>query len=462
MEALSVQELLEAVHGRVLGTFDDLTRTVSRVDTDSRRLHPDSLFLPLVGERFDGHAYLDQALNAGCAGCFTQRERENYLPGKFYIKVDSTHRALRDLAVWYRNRMPARVVGVTGSVGKTTTRDMIAAVLSERFAVLKTENNYNNEIGVPLTLLRLERKHQLAVLEMGINHPGEMDYLSYIAKPDVVVITNIGDSHIENFGSRENTFAAKCEIFHHCAPEAFSVLNGDDPLLARLRGRTPGMAAFCGRADGLDYRASQVESDNHSRMSCRVTGPEGSCRMEIPALGAHMIYPVLTAAAVAGHFGMGLEETAAGVRKFAPTKMRMNILSRGGGVTILDDGYNANPQSMRAAIEVLDSYDGSRKIAVLGDMFELGAMAQPLHAGVGDCLARSHVDCLLAVGNLARSIYASAQTGVPECRWFATKEEALPALKELVCPGATVLVKASRGMAFETITEYLKSITEEI
>ncbi len=462
MEKLTIRELLEAVDGRLLGKFSDLDATVEKVETDSRAITAGSLFLPLVGERFDGHAYIDQALEAGSAGCLTQRERESYLPGKFYIKVDSTHKALRDLAVWYKARFNIPVVAITGSVGKTTTKDMIAAVLSEKFNVLKTEGNKNNDIGVPLTLLRLEKTHQIAVLELGINHPGEMEYLSGMAQADVCVITNIGDSHIENFGARETTLAEKAKIFTHAKPGALAVLSGDDPLLLRLRGRTPGKAVFCGRSVGLDYWAGELESDWKSQLSCRVDTPTDTCHMVIPALGEHMIYPTLMAAAVGEHFGMTLPEIAAGVRNFAPTKMRMNVLNRGDGITILDDAYNANPQSMRAAIEVLDSYTGGYKVAVLGDMFELGPLAGVLHAGVGEYLGRSHIDCLVAVGELAKDIYDAAITSeVPECYYFETKEKAMLTLHDLLRPGTTVLVKASRGMEFETITEYLKSITEE-
>jgi UDP-N-acetylmuramoyl-tripeptide--D-alanyl-D-alanine ligase len=462
MEALTIGELLEAVKGRLLGDFTDLTATVTQVETDSRTISQGALFIPLTGERFDGHAYINSALEAGAAGCLTQRERESYLPGKFYIQVESTHRALRDLAVWYKNRFDIPVVAITGSVGKTTTKDMVASVLREKFSVLKTEGNKNNDIGLPLTLLRLEKRHQIAVVELGINHPGEMEFLSGIAQPDVVCMTNIGDSHIENFGSRENTLSCKAEIFRHAKPGCLAVLSGDDPLLASLKGKTPGPAVFCGTGEGLDYRASALESDWRSQVSCQVDTPKGSCRMDIPALGEHMIYPTLMAAAVGEHFGMTLEEIAAGVRNFAPTKMRMNILSRRENITILDDAYNANPQSMRAAIQVLDGYTGDYKIAVLGDMFELGSLAGVLHAGVGECLGRSHVDCLVAIGELARNIYDAAMSSdVPECYYFATKEEALPTLKGLLRPGATVLVKASRGMAFESITAELKAATQE-
>ena len=286
MEALTIREILEAVNGRLLGDFNDLDAAVTKVETDSRTITDGALFLPLNGERFDGHAYINAALEGGAAGCLTQRERESYLPGKFYIKVDSTHRALRDLAVWYKHRFDIPVVAITGSVGKTTTNDMVAAVLSEKYEVLKTEGNKNNDIGLPLTLLRLEKKHQIAVVELGMNHAGELDYLSAIAQPDVVLITNIGDSHIENFGSREKIFEAKCEIFHYAKPGAYAILNGDDPLLATLRGHTPGDAVFCGSGEGLDYRASELESDWRSQVSCRVDTPGAPAAWTSPPWGS--------------------------------------------------------------------------------------------------------------------------------------------------------------------------------
>ncbi len=460
MEALNIQEIIEAVHGKLLGDYDSDEAVVTSVETDSRTIHLGSLFIPLVGERFDGHAYIESALEGGAVGCLTQRERESYLPGKFYIKVDNTRKALRDLAVWYKTRFHIPVVAIVGSVGKTTTKDMVSAVLSERYEVLKTEGNLNNDIGLPLTVLRLEKKHQIAVLELGINHPGEMEYLAEIAQPAVVVMTNIGDAHIEAFGCRENTLAAKAKVFDYALPGYTAVLNGDDPLLCALADTLTGDVRLCGKGEGSAYRAGELETDWKSQVSCLVTTPAGTCRMDIPALGEHMVYPTLMACAVGARFGMTLDEVADGVRNFAPTKMRMNVLDRGDGVTILDDAYNANPQSMRAAIEVLDGYSGSYKIAVLGDMFELGPLSGALHAGVGQFLGKSHVDCLVAVGEEAKGIYDAAVTSqVPECYYYETVEEAFLALHDLVRPDATILVKASRGMHFERIVEYLKSIT---
>ena len=463
MEPMTIREILEAVDGKLLGEFSDLDLTVKHVFTDSRNPDPGALFIPLVGERFDGHAFLNEALEGGAAGCFTQRERESYLPGKFYIKVGSTQKALRDLARHYKQKFRIPFVAVTGSVGQTTTKDMVAAVLGERFKVLKTEGNFNNEVGLPLTLLRLNSNHEICVVEMGMNHFGEIEYLSSIVEPDVAVITNIGDSHIENLGSRENILKAKCEIFSHMDPKkGYVILNGDDPLLEPLRASLPFQSVLVGTAEGLDYRATGVESDGEKSVRCHVRTPRSGFDVEIPALGNHMLYPTLTAAAVAEHFGMTGGEIARGVLRFAPTKMRMNILKRGDGITILNDAYNANPQSMRAAVEVLSKSGGDYKIAVLGDMFELGPFAPTLHAGVGAYLGKAGIDCLVAVGELARHIYDAAKDAmVPQVYWCETKEEAKPILAELVKPNSTILVKASRGMAFEELVDDLKRITKE-
>ena len=463
MEPMTIREILEAVDGKLLGEFSDLDLTVKHVFTDSRNPDPGALFIPLVGERFDGHAFLNEALEGGAAGCFTQRERESYLPGKFYIKVGSTQKALRDLARHYKQKFRIPFVAVTGSVGKTTTKDMVAAVLGERFKVLKTEGNFNNEVGLPLTLLRLNSNHEICVVEMGMNHFGEIEYLSSIVEPDVAVITNIGDSHIENLGSRENILKAKCEIFSHMDPKkGYVILNGDDPLLEPLRASLPFQSVLVGTAEGLDYRATGVESDGEKSVRCHVRTPRSGFDVEIPALGNHMLYPTLTAAAVAERFGMTGGEIARGVLRFAPTKMRMNILKRGDEITILNDAYNANPQSMRAAVEVLSKSGGDYKIAVLGDMFELGPFAPTLHAGVGAYLGKAGIDCLVAVGELARHIYDAAKDAmVPQVYWCETKEEAKPILAELVKPNSTILVKASRGMAFEELVDDLKRITKE-
>ena len=462
MEPITIQEIMDAVHGRLLGEFDGLEQTVTQVEIDSRTIHEGSLFIPLVGERFDGHAYIGSALEKGAAGCLTARERESYLPGKFYIKVDSTQNALRDLARYYKEKFHIPFIGITGSVGKTTTKDMIAAVLSQKYHVLKTEGNYNNEVGLPLTLLRLDHTYEIGVLEMGMNHFGEIDYLSSIVEPKVAVITNIGDAHIENLGSRENILKAKSEIFAHMKQDTLTVLNGDDPLLLTLKGTLPMKTVFCGRNEGCDYRASGLSGDGSTHIFCQVKTPCMDCKMEIPSLGEHMIYPALMATAVGEHFGLTQQEILDGVMQFAPTKMRMNLLNRADGITILDDTYNANPQSMRAAVGVLANMKGDYKVAVLGDMFELGSLSAALHTGVGEYAGKAGLSCVIAIGDMAKHIYEAAkENGVPEAYYCKTKDEALPLLEKAVRPGAVILCKASRGMGFETIVAELKKRTDD-
>ena len=457
MEKLTVRQLLEAVNGALLGDFDDLDRVAAGVTTDSRNVPEGTLFIPLEGERFDGHSFINSALEAGAAGCITARERESYLPGKFYIKVRSTHRALWELARYYKRQFPIPFVAITGSVGKTTTKDMVAAVLGARFQVHKTEGNFNNDIGVPLTLLKLEREHQVCVVEMGMDHAGEIDNLGRLVEPDIALITNIGDAHIENLGSRENIFKAKCEIFPHLKEDGLAVLNGDDPLLSTLKGTLPQRAVFVGGGEGLDYTAFDLNSDGTAHLDCRIKTPRSQFEAEIPALGRHMIYPTLMAAAVGEALGLGPDEIVRGIGAFLPTKMRMNIVRCKGDIVILNDAYNANPQSMRAAAAVLgDAGQKRRKVAVVGDMKELGAGSEQFHRAVGGCFAQSGADRLIAVGGLARFMAEGAKdAGLEQTDYFPTLDEAKNALLRELRSGATILVKASRSMAFEKIVDFL-------
>lgn len=434
---------------------------IDLVTTDSREVRPGCIFVAFPGEKFDGHDFAAKALEEGAEYVVLNHPVKDVPEEKCFLCPDS-YRAMMMMGANYRRQFSPKVVGVTGSVGKTTTKDMIAAVLSTRYRVLKTEGNYNNNIGLPLTLLRLDRSCEICVLEMGMDRPGEIDYLGEIVQPDVGVITNIGDAHIERLGSRENIFRAKCELLPHIRPGGLVVLNGDDPMLASLRGRTPVPAVFCGREEGLEYRARRLEGDGDSRILCQMTTPRMDRQVEIPALGEHMIYPALIAAAIGERFGLTQDQIVEGILRFVPTRMRMNILYRGDGIVILDDTYNANPQSMRAAISVLSDRRSQWSIAVLGDMFELGPFAPALHTGVGECLGKARIDCLVAVGELAEHIAQGARnSGVPLVYHCKDKAEAKPVLDQLVRPGSTILVKASRGMELEELTAYLLSITPE-
>lgn len=462
METITLGQLLEAVDGKLLGSYDRLDTPILKVDTDSRNIHAGALFIPLVGERFDGHAYINSALEGGAVGCLTTRERENYRDDKFYVKVGNTQRALRDLASWYKDRFQIPFVAVTGSVGKTTAKDMIAAVLGTKFKVLKTEGNFNNNIGLPLTLLRLNKTHEICVLEMGMDRPGEIDYLGEIVQPDVGVITNIGDAHIERLGSRENILKAKCEMLPHIKKDGLLILNGDDELLSTLRGNTPVSTVFCGENEGLDYQAKLTGGDGVSHIHCHLVTPHMDREVKIPALGGHMIYPTMMAAAVAERFGLTADQIEEGLTRFVPTRMRMNILHRADEITILDDTYNANPQSVRAAISVLADSQHSWKAAVLGDMLELGPFAPALHSGVGEYLGKCGINCLVAVGEMSEHIAEGArESGVPEVYHCADKAAAKAVLAELVKPDSTFLVKASRGMQLEELTAELMKLTRD-
>ena len=458
MEPMTVRELLEATGGRLLaGREEDV---ITGVETDSRAVHPGDLFVALRGERTDGHRFVSGALETGAAGCLVEQMPEQLRQDRFYILVEDTLKAVGQVAKAYKAKFPIPVIAVTGSVGKTTTKDMVASVLGQRFRVLKTEGNFNNELGLPLTLFRLNRQHEMCVLEMGMNHFGEIDYLTQIVSPHVAVITNIGDAHIENLGSREGILQAKSEIFHTMGPEDLAVLNGDDPLLRTLDGQIDPQIIFCGADRQPPYEAKEIRQLGAKGMACLVKTPQGEFSVTVPALGGHMIYPVLMACAIAERYGMGQEEIKGGIEAFVPTKMRMNVI-RQGEVTILDDAYNANPQSMRAALEVLSQTEGTSRVAVLGDMFELGDLGPELHRSMGECAgALGNIDSLLAVGDLAWNIYdAAGQSGVANTLYAKDCQGAKALLANLVKPGAVILVKASRGMAFEELTREIQRLT---
>lgn len=459
MEIITVADIMTATGGLLLS--GSMEQTVNEVETDSRTIHEGSLFVPLVGEKFDGHAYISKALAAGAAGTLTEHAPETMEEGKFYIQVADTMKALGDLAHYYRRQFNVKVVAVTGSVGKTTSKDMLYSVLSEKFNVLKTEGNFNNNIGVPKTLFRLNHEHEVAVVEMGMNHMGEIDYLTRMAEPDVAVITNVGDAHIENLGCRENTLKAKSEVFNGMTAKGLAVLNGDDALLSTLKGRLEQQILWYGAGEGCDFRCLSLDEGYDDHMVMQVSAPQDQWEQTIPGLGAYMMFPVLAASAVGSWLGMTPAEIRQGVVNFVPTKMRMDIVRRKDGIVILNDTYNANPQSMRAAVDVLAKFRGGYKVAVLGDMLELGTLGPALHEGVGRFVGQCGIDCLIAVGELAESIYnAASQFEGVECYHRPTKEEAAVILDQIIRPDAVFLCKASRGMHMEELVEHLKKITE--
>ena len=449
MSPCTVAALCAAVGGKLLS--GDSAAVVTGVTTDSRAASDGQLFIPLTGERFDGHAYIDGALSAGAAGCLTARVPETMQPGKFYIQVADTRLALKALAAWYRSRFTLPVVQITGSAGKTTTKEMVAAVLSRRYDTLKTQANFNNDIGTPLTLLGLAPQHQAAVIETGMNHFGEIRYLGEMVRPDIAVITNVGDAHIENLGNtRQGILQAKCEIFENLAPDGIAVLNGDDPLLDTVT--LPQTILRCGRGEGCSVRVTDVDDRGIEGIACTVATAKASYRLATASPGGFMIYPMAMAAAIGEALGLTGEEIAAGVAAYVPTGSRMHIIRLPEGRLLIDDCYNANPQAMTEALRLLAVTQTRRRAAVLGDMGELGELTVSAHRAIGALTGELHLDSVIAIGEKARDIASAA----PNAQWFPSVEDALPAVRAAFTGGTAMLVKASHAMHFENIVKELE------
>ena len=448
MKPVTAKQIADSVGGALHGEG-----RITAVSTDSRSIPPESLFVPLRGERFDGHAYLSQALAAGAAGCLCEKLPEELEPGKFYIQVPDTRLALKALAAWYRNQFAIPFVQITGSVGKTTTKEMVAAVLSQHYEVLATRGNFNNDIGVPLTLFGLEERHQAAVIESGMNHFGEIRYLGEMIRPDIAVITNIGDAHIEHLGSREGILKAKCEIFENLRPETgLAVLSGDDELLRGLH--LPFDTVWCGQGENCGVRVRDVADHGVQGVACTVVTGKGTYPLEIPALGTHMVYPAAMAVAIGEKLGLTAEEICRGVAAYQPTGSRMRILHCTQGRILLDDCYNANPQSVEAALRVLAKEN--RTVAVLGDMNELGDLSQQAHREIGGLAKTLGVGALVTIGEKARAM-ADGAAGM-ETHWFPTAAQAMDTIRGLFQPDTVLLVKASHAMHFEEIVEQLRHL----
>ena len=447
MTPCTAREICAAVGGTLL---QDSGAPVTGVTTDSRAVQPGQLFIPLVGERFDGHAYIGKALEGGAAGCLTAAAPETLLPGKLYIQVADTRLALKALASWYRDKFDLPVVQVTGSAGKTTTKEMIASVLSQRYNTLRTEGNFNNDIGAPLTLLRLMPEHQAAVIETGMNHFGEIRYLGEMVRPDIAVITNVGDAHIENLGNtRQGILRAKCEIFENLTPEGIAVLNGDDELLNTVT--LPQTILRCGVGDGCGVRVTDIDDRGLEGVACTVTIEGEHYRLTTSAPGRYMIYPMAMAAAIGRRLGLTGEEIAAGVAAYTTVGSRMHLIRLPGERLVIDDCYNANPQSMAEGLRMLAASPAQHRVAVLGDMGELGQLTAQAHRDMG-ALTRRLGLAAVAVGE---KMHALTETD-PQAQWFATVEEAMPAIRQLFTPGTAVLVKASHAMHFERIVKELE------
>lgn len=453
MQPMTVQEIAAAVKGIWWNPREDAA-PVCAVCTDSRKVVPGCLFLPWVGEKFDGHDFIDAALDKGAAGCLCAKLPQDLRPDKFYIKVDDTRLALRALASAYREKFSIPFVQITGSVGKTTTKEMVAAVLGAKYKVLKTPENYNNDIGTPLTLFGLGPEHEAAVIETGMNHFGEIEYLGAMVRPDVAVISNIGDAHIEFLGSREGILKAKCEILEHLKEDGLLVLNGDDALLNTVQ--SPFRTVRCGQSEHCQARVLEIADHGVEGITCTVVTEKDRYALSIPAPGAYMVYSASIAVAVGEALGLSHDEIVRGVAAYEPAGSRMRVLHLPEGRILLDDCYNANPQSVAAALEVLAKTECDRRIAVLGDMGELGELTDQAHYNMGALAAMLGIDFVAAVGEKAVRIADGAAQSGGETLHFADQEEALKTLKEELKPGTAMLVKASHAMHFGQLVDALR------
>ncbi|HXR08734.1 MAG TPA: UDP-N-acetylmuramoyl-tripeptide--D-alanyl-D-alanine ligase [Candidatus Acidoferrum sp.] len=435
--------------------------TVSRVCTDSRRAGPEDLFFALAGARFDAHRFLPEVARRGVGAIVAERDK---LPADFcqcaVIAVGSTRRALGQLGARYRRDFDLPVIAVGGSNGKTTTKELIASVLREQRAVLWSEASFNNEIGVPLTLLRLERNHQAAVLEAGSNHPGELAPLVQMIAPSHGVVTNIGREHLQFFGDLAGVAREEGTMAEGLSASGTLFINGDDGWSESILPRTSARVIRAGLKEGNDYQAVDIRSDDRGSVfwvRCRQARLEGRYRIQL--LGRHQVANALFALAVGAELELDRAPIERGLAACAPCQMRLQLW-QAGGVRVLDDAYNANADSMLAALETLRALPGrGRRIAVLGDMAELGESSAPAHAEVGRRAAELGLDQLFAVGTRAAEMAASARrAGLRNVVEFLDVEDAAQAVNDFARPGDAVLVKASRAMRLERITETLRKI----
>ncbi len=450
MVEFSIREVADAV-----GSHCDCGSVITSVCTDSRSIQPGCLFVAIRGERFDGHDFIAQAFDQGAAAVLSERPVDGAAGPVILVK--DTRMAFLHLASFYRSRFDIPVVGLTGSVGKTTTKEMVAAVLEQKFETLKTEGNLNNQIGLPRMIFRMEKSTQAAVLEMGMDRLGQISSLSQTARPTVGIITNIGVSHIENLGSQQGILKAKLEILDGMAPDAPLLLNGDDPLLLEARAKIRNPVVLYGlRNPVCSLRAEDVVEESDATSFTAVSA-KGKLALRIPAVGKHNVYNALAAAAVGGLLGLQPAQIRQGLACYTPSGMRQHVVACG-GITVVEDCYNASPDSIRASLSALmlmPLKPGGRRIAVLGDIAELGDYAKQAHRRCGEYAAEAGVDLLFTVGSNARYCKEEASARGVESRHFDEKGSLLEHLYAILREGDLVLFKASRVMRLEEVFQAL-------
>ncbi len=447
LKGLTVRAMAAAAEGSFVGDEAVLDTEVTSAVIDSRKAVRGSVFFAIRGENTDGYNFIPSAAEKGALCCVCERAYDGYN----CIVVNDVVKALQDIARAYRTMLNITIVGITGSVGKTTTKEVVASVLSQRYKVVKTEGNYNNGLGVPLTILSIHSDAEVAVVEMGINHYGEMRLLSSITRPTMCIMTNIGISHIENFGSRENIFEAKSEIFEYMPPTARCILNGDDDLLRTAQRNNVCFYGF-GKDNDVNIESFCEHGFDGTDFTVNLFGEQLECRVSVP--GRHILFAAMAAMAAGSWLGISKDQLVDGVAAAKTISGRVNVI-RTEKYTVIDDCYNAAPQSMESGIDLLTKCDAKRTVCILGDMGELGGEAPLLHRHVGEHAAKCGVGLLVAIGSLSENMYSGCLQNGGNCLYFKTKEEFLERLEGVLLPGDVILVKASHFMDFPKIVEAL-------
>lgn len=453
MKNLTLKNLALACNGTYVGAKEAENKEITCIFTDSRKAEAGGVFVPIKGARVDAHDFIEQVMEKEVLATLSEKDLgEKPFP---YILVESSLAAVKDIAEFYLKQLQIPVVGITGSVGKTSTKEVIASVLAQKYNTLKTQGNFNNELGLPLTIFRLRDEHEMAVLEMGISDFGEMHRLAKIARPNTCVITNIGLCHLEFLKSRDGILKAKTEIFDYLQPDGHIILNGDDDKLVTVQEAKGIKPVFFGVENHQGIWADEIKPEGLKGISCCIHAGEESFSVLIPVPGRHSVYNALAATAVGLTYGLTIEEIRRGIESLQSVSGRFHIIETP-KYTVIDDCYNANPISMKASLDVLTDALG-RKVAILGDMGELGADERKMHQEVGKYAAEKEIDVLLCVGELSTDMAeaAKAVNSKTQVRHFTNKENLMKEIPEILEKGDTVLVKASHFMEFGEIVEKL-------
>lgn len=449
MKHFTLEEIAVSCGGKYVGSESEKHTAITSVERDSRQIKQGSLFLAIKGERVDGHSYINKCFENGAVCAVCEKAPEN--ASKPCILVNSTLEAVKKIAKAYRSKFDIPVVGVSGSVGKTSTKEMLYAVLSQKYKTHKTQGNLNNELGVPLTLLSMPEDTQAAVIEMGISDFGEMTRLSDMVRPTICVITIIGCCHLENLGDRNGVLKAKTEMFKHASENADYILNGDDDKLNTITQANGKKPIFFGISNNNDYYAENIQNNGEGGISCTLCFNNTKLDVAIPAIGSYMVSNALAAVAAGKLLGLSDEQLVNGVKSYKTVGSRANLINTG-KIRIIDDCYNANPTSVKASIDTLANFSG-RKVAILGDMKELGADELKLHYETGEYAKFKGINVVIAVGPLAQELAKGA-----DGEWFESVEQVRSAIPALINEGDTVLVKASHSMQFENIVSHLTEL----